>query len=72
MLLKDSSLGVPYSTAIKNTGMDQLYQLIYVMDGEFEGTRPLACLSLFSVMLWIRSNYLFRSEVRYSNVFVQN
>ena len=35
---------------------------IHVTVGRFDGTGPLACLSPFSVMLWIRSNYLFRSE----------
>ena len=30
---------------------------INVIDGWFEWTGPLACLSPFSVMLWIRSNY---------------
>ena len=43
---------------------------IHVTDGRFDGTGPLACLSPFSVMPWIRSNYLFRSEASYSNVFM--
>ena len=29
---------------------------MYVTDGMFEGTGPLACLSPFSVMLWIKSD----------------
>ena len=29
---------------------------IYVTDGMFDGTGPLACLSSFSVMPWIRSD----------------
>ena len=41
---------------------------MHVTDGWFDGTGPLACLSSFSVMLWIRSNYLFQSEACYSNV----
>ena len=35
---------------------------INVTDGLFEGTGPLACLSPFSVKLWIRSDYVFRSD----------
>ena len=36
--------------------------------GEFFTLKP--CLSPFSVMLWIRSNYLFRSEARYSTAIL--
>ena len=42
---------------------------IHVTDGMFEGSGPLACLSLFSVKLWIRSNYLLQSEACFSNVW---
>ena len=37
-----------------------------VTEGLFAWTGPIVCLSPFSVMLWIRSNYLFLSEARYS------
>ena len=43
---------------------------MYVTDGRFDGTGPLAGLSPFSFMPWIRSKYLFRSEAWYSNVFI--
>ena len=36
--------------------LDQKVERINEMDGWFNGTGPLACLSPFSVMLWIRSN----------------
>ena len=51
-----------------------LYSIIYfsnslssidVTVGWFEGIGPQACPSPFTVMLWIRSDYLFRSEGRY-------
>ena len=36
--------------------IDLTEKLINVTDWWFNGTGPLACLSPFSVMLWIRSN----------------
>ena len=41
---------------------------ISVTDGWFDGTGQLACLSPFSVLYWISSNYLFRTEACYPNV----
>ena len=42
------------------------YCSLNVTDGRFDGTGSLACLSPFSVMMWIRSNYLFQSEACFS------
>ena len=44
---------------------------IYVKVGWKERDH-LGCLSPFSVLLWIRANYLFQTEALYSNVYVQN
>ena len=56
---------LPVKTYLIYYWIDFVVYLNKCNGGRFDWTGPLAYLSLFSVMLWIRSNYLFRSEARF-------